>query len=75
MFPCIISKTATVDVICHGEAPNKNGAVQLVSCLISLSAILVVVFFLMSKRQHTNIYVFLTTLNENFEINYSKIQY
>ncbi|XVE88882.1 hypothetical protein DITRI_Ditri19aG0104300 [Diplodiscus trichospermus] len=29
MFPCIISKAATVDVICHGEAPNKNGAVQL----------------------------------------------
>ncbi|KAE8736122.1 Homeobox-leucine zipper protein GLABRA 2 [Hibiscus syriacus] len=25
MFPCIISKAATVDVICHGEAPNKNG--------------------------------------------------
>ncbi|XVF26774.1 hypothetical protein REPUB_Repub14bG0047500 [Reevesia pubescens] len=30
MFPCIISKAATVDVICHGELPpNKNGAVQL----------------------------------------------
>ncbi|XVF24972.1 hypothetical protein REPUB_Repub13aG0173200 [Reevesia pubescens] len=29
MFPCIISKAATVDVICNGEAPNRNGAVQL----------------------------------------------
>ncbi|XWS16330.1 hypothetical protein CRYUN_Cryun34aG0075800 [Craigia yunnanensis] len=29
MFPCLISKAATVDVICNGEAPNKNGAVQL----------------------------------------------
>ncbi|KAE8656974.1 Homeobox-leucine zipper protein ROC9 [Hibiscus syriacus] len=29
MFSCIISKAATVDMICHGEAPNKNGAVQL----------------------------------------------
>ncbi|XVF74569.1 hypothetical protein PTKIN_Ptkin13bG0120200 [Pterospermum kingtungense] len=29
MFPCIISKAATVDVICHGDAPNKNGAIQL----------------------------------------------
>ncbi|XVF86637.1 hypothetical protein PTKIN_Ptkin18bG0058500 [Pterospermum kingtungense] len=29
MFPCIISKAATVDVICNGEGPNKNGAVQL----------------------------------------------
>ncbi|KAE8700654.1 Homeobox-leucine zipper protein GLABRA 2 [Hibiscus syriacus] len=29
MFPCIISKAATIDVIYHGEAPNRNGAVQL----------------------------------------------
>lgn len=29
MFPCLISKAATVDVISHGEGPNKNGAVQL----------------------------------------------
>ncbi|XP_022714992.1 homeobox-leucine zipper protein GLABRA 2-like [Durio zibethinus] len=29
MFPCIISKAATVDVICNGEAPNRNGSVQL----------------------------------------------
>lgn len=31
MFPCLISKGATVDVICGGEGPNRNGAVQLVS--------------------------------------------
>ena len=31
MFPCTISKAATVDVICNGESPNRNGAVQLVS--------------------------------------------
>ncbi|GLT32674.1 hypothetical protein SLA2020_073220 [Shorea laevis] len=29
MFPCLISKAATVDVICNGEGANKNGAVQL----------------------------------------------
>uniref|UniRef100_I1MCR2 Homeobox-leucine zipper protein GLABRA 2 n=1 Tax=Glycine max TaxID=3847 RepID=I1MCR2_SOYBN len=29
MFPCLISKAATVDVICNGEGPGRNGAVQL----------------------------------------------
>ncbi|XP_002516023.2 homeobox-leucine zipper protein GLABRA 2 [Ricinus communis] len=29
MFPCLISKAATVDVICNGEGPNRDGAVQL----------------------------------------------
>ncbi|XP_021627145.1 homeobox-leucine zipper protein GLABRA 2 isoform X2 [Manihot esculenta] len=29
MFPCLISKAATVDVISNGEGFNKNGAVQL----------------------------------------------
>ncbi|XP_043724560.1 homeobox-leucine zipper protein GLABRA 2 [Telopea speciosissima] len=29
MFPCMISKAATVDVICSGEGVNRNGAVQL----------------------------------------------
>ncbi|XP_050232565.1 homeobox-leucine zipper protein GLABRA 2 [Mercurialis annua] len=29
MFPCLISKAATVDVICNGEGPSKDGAVQL----------------------------------------------
>lgn len=29
MFPCLISKAATVDTICKGEGSNKNGAVQL----------------------------------------------
>uniref|UniRef100_A0A5B6YQM2 Putative homeobox-leucine zipper protein GLABRA 2 n=1 Tax=Davidia involucrata TaxID=16924 RepID=A0A5B6YQM2_DAVIN len=29
MFPCLVSKAAAVDVICNGEGPNKNGAVQL----------------------------------------------
>lgn len=29
MFPCMISKAATVDVVCSGEGPNRNGAVQL----------------------------------------------
>lgn len=31
MFPCMISKAATVDVISSGEGPNRSGAVQLVS--------------------------------------------
>ncbi|KAM2016356.1 homeobox-leucine zipper protein GLABRA 2-like [Malus sylvestris] len=29
MFPCMISKAATVDVINNGEGDNRNGAVQL----------------------------------------------
>ncbi|KAG4972557.1 hypothetical protein JHK84_038636 [Glycine max] len=29
MFPCLISKAATVDVICNGEGLSRNGAVQL----------------------------------------------
>ncbi|KAJ4957374.1 hypothetical protein NE237_024485 [Protea cynaroides] len=29
MFPCMISKAATVDVICSGEGINRNGGVQL----------------------------------------------
>ncbi|KAJ9190203.1 hypothetical protein P3X46_001430 [Hevea brasiliensis] len=29
MFPCLISKAATVDVISNGEGPMRNGAVQL----------------------------------------------
>ncbi|MED6204807.1 Homeobox-leucine zipper protein GLABRA 2 [Stylosanthes scabra] len=29
MFPCLISKAATVDVICNGEGSNRDGAVQL----------------------------------------------
>lgn len=29
MFPCMISKAATVDVVCSGEGPNRNGSVQL----------------------------------------------
>jgi hypothetical protein len=35
MFPGLISKAATVDVISNGEGPNRNGAVQLVSCLLA----------------------------------------
>ncbi|XP_061359335.1 homeobox-leucine zipper protein GLABRA 2-like [Gastrolobium bilobum] len=29
MFPCLITKAATVDIICNGEGSNRNGAVQL----------------------------------------------
>ncbi|KAJ7951758.1 Homeobox-leucine zipper protein like [Quillaja saponaria] len=29
MFPCLISKAETVDVICNGEGANRSGAVQL----------------------------------------------
>ncbi|KAK6914877.1 Homeobox domain [Dillenia turbinata] len=29
MFPCLISKAATVDVVSNGEGANKNGTVQL----------------------------------------------
>ncbi|XAR67704.1 hypothetical protein NMG60_11002579 [Bertholletia excelsa] len=29
MFPCMISKAATVDDISSGEGPNRNGAIQL----------------------------------------------
>jgi hypothetical protein len=46
MFPCLISKAATVDIICKGESSNKNGAVQLVRgkwlplCMLGISLIL-----------------------------------
>ncbi|KAL5727289.1 hypothetical protein ACHQM5_000504 [Ranunculus cassubicifolius] len=30
MFPCLISKAATVEVISNGETSNRNGAIQLV---------------------------------------------
>ncbi|KAL8138602.1 hypothetical protein V2J09_004603 [Rumex salicifolius] len=29
MFPCLIPKAATVDIINNGEGPNRNGAIQL----------------------------------------------
>ncbi|KAH9615318.1 hypothetical protein KSS87_001560 [Heliosperma pusillum] len=29
MFPSLISRAAVVDIICNGEDPNRNGAVQL----------------------------------------------
>ncbi|GJW56827.1 hypothetical protein Tco_0103558, partial [Tanacetum coccineum] len=29
MFPCMITKAATLDVICNEEGANRNGAVQL----------------------------------------------
>ncbi|CAK7356706.1 unnamed protein product [Dovyalis caffra] len=29
MFPCLISKAATVDVMCNGEGASRDGAVQL----------------------------------------------
>ncbi|KAK7261808.1 hypothetical protein RIF29_28129 [Crotalaria pallida] len=29
MFTCLISKAVTVDILCNGEGPNRNGAVQL----------------------------------------------
>ncbi|KAI7736434.1 hypothetical protein M8C21_016107, partial [Ambrosia artemisiifolia] len=29
MFPCMISRAATLDVICNGQGANRNGAVQL----------------------------------------------
>lgn len=29
VFSCLVSKAAVVDVICSGEGPNRNGAVQL----------------------------------------------
>ncbi|GAB4842239.1 Homeobox-leucine zipper protein GLABRA 2 [Ancistrocladus abbreviatus] len=29
MFPCLISKAGTMDVVCNGESANWNGAVQL----------------------------------------------
>lgn len=30
LFPCLISKAATVDVICNGEGANRDGAIHLV---------------------------------------------
>ncbi|CAI0423162.1 unnamed protein product [Linum tenue] len=29
MFACMVAKAATVDVICNGDGPNRNGGIQL----------------------------------------------
>lgn len=36
MFPCMVSKAATVDVVCLGEGTNRDGVVQLVSSFDNL---------------------------------------
>lgn len=54
MFPCIISKAATLDVICNGEGANRNGAVQLMFAELQMLTPLVAtreVYFIRYSKQ------------------------
>ncbi|XP_051147479.1 homeobox-leucine zipper protein GLABRA 2-like [Andrographis paniculata] len=36
LFPCLVSKAATLDFICNGDGPNKHGAAQLMFAEIQM---------------------------------------
>lgn len=40
LFPCMVSKAATIDVICSGEGSNRDGAVHFVRNAILLKSII-----------------------------------
>ncbi|XP_042020981.1 homeobox-leucine zipper protein GLABRA 2-like [Salvia splendens] len=58
LFPCLISKAATVDVICNGEGVNRDGAAQLMFAEIQMLTPLVatreVYFVRYSKKISAN---------------------
>jgi hypothetical protein len=70
MFPCLISKAATVDVISDGEGPNRDGAVQLVSCVyiyiyIYIYILLLLLFYQFSlflRRRENQTFLLLISL-------------
>ncbi|KAJ0440783.1 putative transcription factor & lipid binding HD-SAD family [Helianthus annuus] len=54
MFPCMISKAATLDVICNGQGANRNGAVQLMFAELQMLTPLVAtreVYFVRYSKQ------------------------
>ncbi|KAI3759684.1 hypothetical protein L6452_07680 [Arctium lappa] len=54
MFPCMISKAATLDVICNGEGANRNGSVQLMFAELQMLTPLVTtreVYFVRYSKQ------------------------
>lgn len=54
MFPCMIAKAATLDVICNGEGGNRNGAVQLMFAELQMLTPLVAtreVYFVRYSKQ------------------------
>ncbi|XP_057773108.1 homeobox-leucine zipper protein GLABRA 2 isoform X2 [Salvia miltiorrhiza] len=54
LFPCLISKAATVDVICNGEGPNRDGAAHLMFAEIQMLTPLVAtreVYFVRYSKQ------------------------
>ncbi|GKB76111.1 homeobox-leucine zipper protein GLABRA 2 [Tanacetum coccineum] len=54
MFPCMIAKAATLDVICNGEGANRNGAVQLMFAELQMLTPLVAtreVYFVRYSKQ------------------------
>jgi hypothetical protein len=64
MFPCLISKAATVDVISDGEGPNRDGAVQLVSCVyiyiyinIIIIIIILSIFPIFKKERKSDFFI------------------
>ncbi|KAI3727234.1 hypothetical protein L1987_67046 [Smallanthus sonchifolius] len=54
MFSCMVSKAATLDVICIGEGANRNGAIQLMFAELQMLTPLVVtreVYFVRYSKQ------------------------
>lgn len=73
MFPCMISKAATLDVICNGEGVNRNGAVQLMfselQMLTPLVATREVYFVRYSKQLNADKWAIVDVSIDNVEKN------
>ncbi|KAI3521597.1 hypothetical protein L1887_11068 [Cichorium endivia] len=73
MFPCMISKAATLDVICSGEGANRNGAVQLMFAELQMLTPLVatreVYFVRYSKQLNDNKWAIVDISIDNIEKN------
>lgn len=73
MFPCMISKAATLDVICNGEGANRNGVVQLMFAELQMLTPLVatreVYFVRYSKQLNANKWAIVDISVDNIEKN------
>ncbi|KAL7603072.1 hypothetical protein Lser_V15G18172 [Lactuca serriola] len=73
IFPCMISKAATLDVICNGEGANRNGTVQLMfvelQMLTPLVATREVYFVRYSKQLSANKWAIVDISVDNIEKN------
>lgn len=61
MFPCIIARTSTTEVISSGINGTRNGALQLVS-LVYILVLASFFFFFLVKGKGVRIWVFDLTL-------------